>query len=101
VTARPSSGSLQLAGALSWVDCTIETVYLGGDRNIAVGLVRDLDIADGEVDPLLFFLAGSAVPAHPYSVSTPPEAIGLPPHCMLGPHPLRCLRFNVLCRAAL
>ncbi|MFE7778354.1 flavin reductase family protein [Streptomyces sp. NPDC057445] len=70
----PVTGSPRLAGALAWVDCTIETVYPGGDHRIAVGRVRDLDIADGEAEPLLFFLAGfrrTAPPTPSASAPTP------------------------------
>ncbi|MFF8845290.1 flavin reductase family protein [Streptomyces sp. NPDC015127] len=59
----PVTGSPRLAGALAWVDCTIETVYPGGDHKIAVGRVQDLDIADEEAEPLLFFLAEFRRPA--------------------------------------
>ncbi|WP_317441291.1 flavin reductase family protein [Streptomyces collinus] len=53
----PATGSPRLAGALAWVDCTIEAVYPGGDHRIAVGRVQDLGVGAGEPDPLLFFQA--------------------------------------------
>lgn len=58
-----ATGSPRLAGALAWVDCTLEAVYPGGDHEIAVGRVRDLDVADDGIGPLLFFMAGYCRPA--------------------------------------
>ncbi|KAB1145066.1 flavin reductase family protein [Streptomyces luteolifulvus] len=55
--ASPATGSPRLAGALAWVDCTIEAVYPGGDHRIAVGRVQDLGVTPDEPDPLLFYLA--------------------------------------------
>lgn len=46
-------GSPLLDAAAAWVDCTIVAVYDGGDHEIVVGSVRDLD-ANG-ADPLIFF----------------------------------------------
>lgn len=48
------SGSPKLDGVLTWIDCTIESVFDGGDHWIVVGRV----IALGETDddrPLLFY----------------------------------------------
>ncbi|CAM5641280.1 MULTISPECIES: flavin reductase family protein [Streptomyces] len=53
----PATGSPRLAGALAWVDCTLEAVYPGGDHRIAVGRVQDLGATDGGPDPLLFYQA--------------------------------------------
>lgn len=63
----PATGSPRLAGALAWVDCTIEAVYPGGDHRITVGRVQDLGVTAGEPDPLLFYLARfhRAAPATP------------------------------------
>jgi 3-hydroxy-9,10-secoandrosta-1,3,5(10)-triene-9,17-dione monooxygenase reductase component len=65
--ASPATGSPRLAGALAWVDCTIEAVYPGGDHRIAVGRVEDLGVTAGEPAPLLFYLARfqSAAPITP------------------------------------
>lgn len=49
-----AGGSPVIEGALSWVDCTIEAVYDGGDHLIVLGLVHDLDVAR-EGPPLVFF----------------------------------------------
>lgn len=51
----PTTGSPVLLGSLAWVECTIEAVYPGGDHVIAVGRVRDIDVAHDGADPLLYF----------------------------------------------
>ncbi|MEV0724911.1 flavin reductase family protein [Micromonospora purpureochromogenes] len=61
----PVTGSPRLPGSLAWVECTVEAEYPGGDHVIAVGRVRDLEVVDGDADPLLFFLAGFRRPAPP------------------------------------
>jgi flavin reductase (DIM6/NTAB) family NADH-FMN oxidoreductase RutF len=46
-----------LDGCLAWIDCVIETEHDGGDHNIVVGRVLELDVErDGR--PLLFFRGG-------------------------------------------
>lgn len=51
------SGSPRLWGALAWIDCTIEAVHDGGDHEICVGLVRELDVERGD-GPLVFYRGG-------------------------------------------
>ena len=51
------SGSPRLAGALAWVDCTIEAIHDGGDHEICVGRVGELDVEGGEA-PLVFYRGG-------------------------------------------
>lgn len=51
------TGSPRLAGALAWVDCTIQSVHVGGDHLIVLGRVRALATrqdADA-ADPLVFY----------------------------------------------
>lgn len=51
------SGSPVLAGALAWIDCTIEAEHEAGDHTLVVGRVRHLD-QTGEGRPLIFYRAG-------------------------------------------
>lgn len=53
------SGSPVLAGALAWIDCSIDAVHTAGDHDIVVGRVLALE-ADTrpELGPLLFFRGG-------------------------------------------
>lgn len=51
------TGSPHIQGVLAWIDCEIETVYPGGDHDIVVGRVRDLD-ANDEHGPLVFYRGG-------------------------------------------
>lgn len=55
---RPSaSGNPILDDAVAYIDCATEAVHEGGDHDIVVGRVRDLDVVrPGE--PLLFFRGG-------------------------------------------
>jgi len=48
------SGSPILQGALTWVDCELDTVYEAGDHYVAVGRVTALGDPSGE-RPLLFY----------------------------------------------
>jgi 3-hydroxy-9,10-secoandrosta-1,3,5(10)-triene-9,17-dione monooxygenase reductase component len=52
---RPApSGAPVLVGALTWIDCTIESIFDGGDHYIVTGRVRALgDPVNGR--PLLFY----------------------------------------------
>jgi 3-hydroxy-9,10-secoandrosta-1,3,5(10)-triene-9,17-dione monooxygenase reductase component len=50
------SGAPVLDGVLATIDCTIETVYDGGDHDIVVG--RVLELSGGAGGPLLFFRGG-------------------------------------------
>ena len=52
-----SSGSPVLDGVLAWIDCDIEAIHPGGDHDIVVGRVRDLDASD-EHGPLVFYRGG-------------------------------------------
>lgn len=46
-------GSPILEGVLAWIDCTITAVHSGGDHEIVVGRVHDLEAY--ETEPLLHF----------------------------------------------
>ncbi|OIH85102.1 hypothetical protein BLJ79_07885 [Arthrobacter sp. UCD-GKA] len=50
-------GSPVLDGAVAWMDCTLTDVFEGGDHEIALGKVEDMDIASADL-PLLFFQGG-------------------------------------------
>jgi flavin reductase (DIM6/NTAB) family NADH-FMN oxidoreductase RutF len=54
-TPAPATGSPVLDGIVSWIDCRIERVVDAGDHWFVVGLVEDLDVADEDTEPLLFF----------------------------------------------
>ena len=43
-TPSPVTGSPLLAGTVGWVDCTIESVHPGGDHDVVLGRVVDLDL---------------------------------------------------------
>jgi flavin reductase (DIM6/NTAB) family NADH-FMN oxidoreductase RutF len=60
VSWRPApSGSPALAGALAWLDCSLEQAVEAGDHLIALGRVTSLDVGDDQVsDPLVFFQGG-------------------------------------------
>jgi flavin reductase (DIM6/NTAB) family NADH-FMN oxidoreductase RutF len=51
------TGSPLIDGALAWIDCDIEQVLPGGDHDIVVGRVRNLDSREG-VLPLVFYRGG-------------------------------------------
>jgi 3-hydroxy-9,10-secoandrosta-1,3,5(10)-triene-9,17-dione monooxygenase reductase component len=51
------TGSPVIEGVLAWIDCDIEEVLPGGDHDIVVGRVRDLDAHDHE-GPLVFYRGG-------------------------------------------
>jgi 3-hydroxy-9,10-secoandrosta-1,3,5(10)-triene-9,17-dione monooxygenase reductase component len=50
------TGSPRLAGALAWVDCSLEREHDAGDHHIVLGRVIALDARDGA--PLLYFRGG-------------------------------------------
>jgi 3-hydroxy-9,10-secoandrosta-1,3,5(10)-triene-9,17-dione monooxygenase reductase component len=56
------SGSPVLAGALAWLDCSLEQVVEAGDHLIALGRVAALDVGeqgeDWDSGPLVFFQGG-------------------------------------------
>lgn len=51
------TGAPILAGVLAWIDCRVEQVLDGGDHDIVVGRVLDLEVAH-EGRPLVFFRGG-------------------------------------------
>ncbi len=56
---RSPLGEPRLAGALAWIDCTIQTVHAAGDHDIVIGEVHDLAVQH-EGNPLVFFRGGYA-----------------------------------------
>lgn len=52
-----ASGAPLLDGVVAWIDCDLENVFEAGDHYIAVGRVRELDVAEPTL-PLLFFQGG-------------------------------------------
>ena len=55
---RPAeSGAPVLAGALAWLDCTVEAEHPAGDHVIVVGRVRETGVAR-DVGPLVFYRGG-------------------------------------------
>ena len=54
----PGTGSPVLAGALAWVDYTLDVEHDGGDHTIVVGRVLDLGLREHDSTPLLFFRGG-------------------------------------------
>jgi flavin reductase (DIM6/NTAB) family NADH-FMN oxidoreductase RutF len=54
--AGPSGGPV-IAGAVAWIDCTVEDEHDGGDHVIVVGRVQELDVAD-DGKPLIFYRGG-------------------------------------------
>ena len=51
------TGSPIIDGSIAYIDCTIEAIHDGGDHDIVVGRVVELDVIDGR-DPLLFYQGG-------------------------------------------
>lgn len=49
-----SSGSPIIAGSVAYIDCRIEVVHDGGDHDIVVGRVLDLEVMESK-PPLVFF----------------------------------------------
>lgn len=54
----PGTGGPRLKGAAAWIDCTIEDVVPGGDHDIVLGRVQDLDVGEAPDLPLLFLRGG-------------------------------------------
>jgi flavin reductase (DIM6/NTAB) family NADH-FMN oxidoreductase RutF len=53
---RPGpTGSPRLEGVLAALECTVENSLPGGDHEIVVGRVRDVETSDGAAAPLLFW----------------------------------------------
>jgi 3-hydroxy-9,10-secoandrosta-1,3,5(10)-triene-9,17-dione monooxygenase reductase component len=56
VTHQPGrTGSPRLHGVLATLECTVEHRLLGGDHEIVVGRVRDIQAGEAEAAPLLFW----------------------------------------------
>jgi flavin reductase len=51
-----STGSPILPGCLSWIDCSVEHIYDGGDHTLFVGRVLAAH-AGGQGEPLLYFMS--------------------------------------------
>jgi flavin reductase (DIM6/NTAB) family NADH-FMN oxidoreductase RutF len=49
------SGSPVLDESIAWVDCELEAIHDAGDHEIVIGRVRDLEVREGAVGPLVFF----------------------------------------------
>jgi flavin reductase (DIM6/NTAB) family NADH-FMN oxidoreductase RutF len=54
---RSGNGSPLLDGVLAFIDCEIGSVHDGGDHEIVVGRVQDLEVRH-EGGPLIFFRGG-------------------------------------------
>jgi 3-hydroxy-9,10-secoandrosta-1,3,5(10)-triene-9,17-dione monooxygenase reductase component len=67
------SGAPILAGALTWVGCTVEAVHEAGDHHVVLGLVTDLG-AVGRERPLLFYRGRYGVTAAE-TAPGPPEIV--------------------------
>ncbi len=55
----PYSGAARIHDVLAWIDCELHEVHDGGDHDIVLGRVHDLEVAD-EGHPLVFFRGGYA-----------------------------------------
>ena len=40
---------------MAWIDCTIHRIVEAGDHFFVMGLVNELEVERGDVDPMLFF----------------------------------------------
>lgn len=49
------TGSPIIADSLGYIDCSLEVEHEAGDHTIAIGRVKDFEIAQEEGRPLLFF----------------------------------------------
>jgi len=59
---RPGpTGSPRLHGVLAALECTVESRLPGGDHEIVVGRVQDVEFSDGSAAPLLYW-RGSYLP---------------------------------------
>lgn len=43
-----------IEGILAWIDCELYSIHRTGDHDLVIGLVRDLDVREAGVGPLLF-----------------------------------------------
>ena len=58
---RPGlTGSPRLAGVLAALECTVEHYLPGGDHEIVVGRVRDVETTGDDAAPLVFWRGGYA-----------------------------------------
>jgi 3-hydroxy-9,10-secoandrosta-1,3,5(10)-triene-9,17-dione monooxygenase reductase component len=56
---RPGpTGSPRLEGVLAALECTVEHYLPGGDHEIVVGRVHDVETGDGDAAPLVFWRGG-------------------------------------------
>jgi flavin reductase (DIM6/NTAB) family NADH-FMN oxidoreductase RutF len=61
---RPGpTGSPRLDGVLAVLECTVENSLPGGDHEIVVGRVHDVEVAYGEAAPLLYWRGSYLPPA--------------------------------------
>ncbi len=61
---RPGpTGSPRLDGVLAVLECTVEDSLPGGDHEIVVGRVHDVEVAYGEAAPLLYWRGSYLPPA--------------------------------------
>lgn len=56
---RSPAGQPRIAGALAWIDCSLDVVHPCGDHDIAVAAVEGLEVT-AEHGPLVFFRGGYA-----------------------------------------
>ncbi len=54
----PVTGSPVIAGCSAWMDCTIDSVYPGGDHVIVVGRVVGLGVQEPPSGPLAYYRGG-------------------------------------------
>ena len=52
------SGAPRLAGAVAWIDCTVEAITEAGDHDLCIGRVTDLAVNPAERHGPLLFLRG-------------------------------------------
>ncbi len=52
---RATSGAALLDQSLSWLECTTEGTYDGGDHTILIGAVTNAAVRDSSDDPLLYY----------------------------------------------
>jgi 3-hydroxy-9,10-secoandrosta-1,3,5(10)-triene-9,17-dione monooxygenase reductase component len=67
------SGAPVLAGALTWVECAIETVHEAGDHYVVTGRVTELGPCEAD-RPLLFY-RGRYTTTDPGAAAGPPEVV--------------------------
>ena len=51
---RGENGCAKLSGSLAFLECTVESIFPGGDHRILIGRVEQID-AGVSADPLLFY----------------------------------------------